>query len=89
MRGGRRHGLLHGVVAAGRSALLPDDPILVAHIRRVLEASPFHGEGDRKAWARKHAGRGDAHFSKERVRRLMREHDLQAPPRAGPARMGR
>ena len=29
----------------------PDD-ILVAHLRRVLEASPFYGEGYRKAWAK-------------------------------------
>ena len=29
----------------------PDD-VLVGHIRRVLEASPFHGEGYRKAWAK-------------------------------------
>ena len=29
----------------------PDD-VLVAHLRRVLEASPFHGEGYRKAGAR-------------------------------------
>ena len=27
----------------------PDD-VLVGHIRRLLDASPFHGEGDRKAW---------------------------------------
>ena len=60
----------------------PDD-VLVAHLRRVLEASPFHGEGYRKAWAKlRVAGR---RTSKERVRRLMREHDLQAPPRAGHA----
>ena len=60
----------------------PDD-VLVAHIRRVLEASPFHGEGYRKAWAKlRVAGR---RTSKERVRRLMREHDLQAPQRAGHA----
>ena len=60
----------------------PDD-VLVAHIRRVLEASPFHGEGYRKAWAKlRVAGMRTA---KERVRRLMREHDLQAPPRAGHA----
>ena len=60
----------------------PDD-VLVAHIRRVLEASPFHGEGYRKAWAKlRVAGMRPA---KERVRRLMREHDLQAPPRAGHA----
>ena len=58
----------------------PDD-VLVAHLRRVLEAAPFHGEGSRKAWAKlRVAGMRTA---KERVRRLMREHDLQAPPRAG------
>ena len=47
-----------------------------AHVRRVLEASPFHGEGYRKVWAKLRVeGR---RTSKERVRRLMREHDLQA-----------
>ena len=61
----------------------PDD-VLVAHVRRVLEASPFHGEGYRKSvWAKLRVeGR---RTSKERVRRLMREHDLQAPQRAGHA----
>ena len=60
----------------------PDD-VLVAHVRRVLEASPFHGEGYRKVWAKLRVeGR---RTSKERVRRLMREHDLQAPQRAGHA----
>ena len=29
----------------------PDD-VLAGHIRRLLEASPFHGEGYRKAWAK-------------------------------------
>ena len=43
----------------------------MAHIRRVLEASPFHGEGYRKVWAKLRVeGRRTA---KERVRRLMRE----------------
>ena len=28
------------------------DEVLVGHIRRVLAASPFHGEGYRKAWAK-------------------------------------
>ena len=28
------------------------DEVLVTHIRRVLSASPFHGEGYRKAWAK-------------------------------------
>ena len=49
----------------------------------MLEASPFHGEGYRKVWAKLRVeGR---RTSKERVRRLMREHDLQAPQRAGHA----
>ena len=60
----------------------PDD-VLVAHLRRVLEASPFHGEGYRTAWAKLRVA--GMRTSKERVRRLMREHDLQAPPRAGHA----
>ena len=55
----------------------------MAHIRRVLEASPFHGEGYRTAWAKLRVA--GMRTSKERVRRLMREHDLQAPPRAGHA----
>ena len=58
----------------------PDD-VLVAHVRRVLEASPFHGEGYRKVWAKLRVeGR---RTSKERVRRLMREQDLQAAQRRG------
>ena len=56
------------------------DTELVARIRAVLADSPFHGEGYRKVWARlRHAG---VRTSKERVRRLMREHDL-ASARAG------
>ena len=48
-----------------------------------LEASPFHGEGDRTAWAKRRVER--IRTSQERVRRLMREHGLQAPYRAGHA----
>ena len=59
------------------------DEVLVGHIRRVLDASPFHGEGYRKAWAKLRVE--GVRTSKERVRRLMREHDLQAPHRAGHA----
>ena len=59
------------------------DAVLVGHIRRVLEASPFHGEGYRKAWAKLRVER--IRTSQERVRRLMREHGLQAPYRAGHA----
>lgn len=59
------------------------DEVLVGHIRAVLADSPFLGEGYRKVWARlRHQGvRTDA----ERVRRLMREHHLQAPRRGGNA----
>ena len=58
----------------------PDD-VLAGHIRRLLEASPFHGEGYRKAWAKLRVA--GIRTSPERVRRLMREHDLQAPHRVG------
>ena len=44
----------------------PDD-VLVAHLRRVLEASPFHGEGSRKAWAKLWVA------GMRTLRRLMRE----------------
>ena len=60
----------------------PDD-VLVGHIRRVLEASPFHGEWYRKAWAKLRVA--GIRTAKERVRRLMREHDLQAAHRVGHA----
>jgi len=52
------------------------DAALVTEIRAVLAASPFHGEGYRKVWARlRHKG---VRTSKERVRRLMRENQLSA-----------
>jgi hypothetical protein len=58
------------------------DEELVGHIRRILTESPFHGEGYRKVWARlRYQG---IRTSKERVRRLMREHGLQGPPRGTP-----
>ena len=82
VRGVRRPRPRRRVVARGPVGAAPDD-VLVAHVRRVLEASPFHGEGYRKVWAKLRVeGR---RTSKERVRRLMREHDLQAPQRAGHA----
>jgi putative transposase len=59
---------------------LPDEA-LVAAIRGLLAASPFHGEGYRKVWARlRFAG---IRTSKRRVLRLMRAHDLLAPGRVG------
>jgi transposase InsO family protein len=60
------------------------DATLVAAIRGVLAASPFHGEGHRKVWARlRHGG---VRTSKRRVLRLMREHGLLAPSRVGAPR---
>jgi len=57
------------------------DEELVEHIREVLAASPWVGEGHRKVWARlRHAG---VRTSKRRVLRLMREQGLLAPRRAG------
>ena len=60
------------------------DAALVEAIRGVLLASPFHGEGHRKVWARlRHQG---LRTSKERVRRLMRENGLSAATRVGSPR---
>jgi len=57
------------------------DDDLVAAIRRVLQASPFPGEGYRKVWARlRHSG---LRASPRRVLRLMRAHHLLAPTRQG------
>ena len=61
-----------------------DDATLLGHIRQVLADSPFHGEGYRKVWARLRF-RG-VRTSRERVRRVMREHGLQAPHRVGHVR---
>jgi transposase InsO family protein len=58
------------------------DGELLAAIREVLAACPFHGEGYRKVRARL-AHRGLAVGGK-RVLRLMREHHLLAPRRLGP-----
>jgi hypothetical protein len=50
---------------------------LVGEIRRRILESPFTGEGHRKVWARlRMAG---VRTSKQRVLRLMREHQLLAP----------
>ena len=58
------------------------DGELVAGIRAVLAASPFHGDGYRKIRARL-AHRGLA-VSGKRVLRLMRQHSLLARRRLGP-----
>jgi putative transposase len=63
---------------------LMSDEALSAAIRAVLAASPLHGEGHRKVWARlRHGG---IRTSLRRVLRLMRTHDLLAPSRVGAPR---
>jgi len=62
---------------------MPDAALLVA-IRAVVAASPFHGEGHRKIWARLRVA--GVRSSKRRVLRLMRENDLLAPSRVGSPR---
>jgi putative transposase len=60
------------------------DEALTTAIRGVLAASPFHGEGHRKVWARlRYAG---TRTSLRRVLRLMRQNNLLAPMRAGSPR---
>ena len=60
------------------------DDDLTAAIRAVLAASPFHGEGHRKVWARLRCQ--GTRTSLRRVLRLMRENDLLAPGRVGSPR---
>jgi len=60
------------------------DAALLAAIRAVLAASPFHGEGHRKVWARLRVA--GVRTSKRRVLRLTRENDLLAPSRVGSPR---
>ena len=65
---------------------MPDATLLEA-VRAVLAASPFHGEGHRKVWARLRVA--GVRTSKRRVLRLMRENNLLAPSRVGaPAHLG-
>ena len=55
------------------------DDALTAEIRALIGASPFHGEGHRKIWARlRTAG---VRTSKRRVLRLLRAADLLGPAR--------
>lgn len=55
------------------------DAELLEQIRAILAASPFHGEGHRKIWARLRLQ--GVRTSKPRVLRLMRENELLAPQR--------
>jgi hypothetical protein len=56
------------------------DAELTDHIRRVIQQSPFLGEGYRKAWARLRVA--GIRTSRQRVLRLMRAANLLAPNRA-------
>jgi putative transposase len=62
---------------------MPDEALVDA-IRAVLAASPFHGEGHRKVWARLRLG--GVRTSKRRVPRLTRAQGLLAPSRVGAPR---
>jgi len=67
----------------GPLGAMSDDALTVA-IQGVLAASPFHGEGHRKVWARlRYAG---TRTSLRRVLRLMRQNNLLAPTRVGSPR---
>jgi transposase InsO family protein len=57
------------------------DAAIVAAIREILAASPFHGEGYRKVRAR--LARRSLRVGGKRVLRLMRAHGLLAPRRLG------
>jgi putative transposase len=64
----------------GPVGAMPDEA-LVGEIRKLLEGSPFHGEGHRKLWARlRFAG---VRTSRRRVLRLTREHGPLAHQRPG------
>lgn len=71
-----------GVPAPRRGPVpaLSDDDLL-GRIRADLAASPFHGEGHRKVWARLTLRDGLA-VARKRVLRLMRAHNLLSPRRA-------
>src|SRR4051812_37338685 len=67
----------------GPGGPMPDAALLEA-TRAVLPASPFHGEGHRKVWARLRVA--GVRTSKRRVLRLMRANNLLAPSRVGAPR---
>ena len=69
------------IAASSRSVGACSDAELAEHIRRQIAASGFHGEGYRKIWARLRVA--GVRASPRRVRRVMGEHGLLAPHRAG------
>ena len=76
----------HQRAAQKRGPRRLSDEEAVQEIRQVIDDSVFHGEGYRKVWARlRHK---DVRIWKERVLRLMREHDLLSPSRQPATRPG-
>ena len=74
----------HPRAAAKRGPRRLSDEELAREIRQVLDRSLFHGEGYRKVWARlRHQG---VRVWKERVLRVMREHQFLSPTRQPDAR---
>ena len=73
-----------GVVIAfpkrGPKTDISDDDLLVV-IRKVIDESPFSGEGHRKVTARLRRREHGVHVGRKRVLRLMREAGLLAPQR--------
>jgi transposase InsO family protein len=80
---GRARGPAPSPARRGPKPRWPDADLL-AHIRAVLAASPFLGEGHRKVWARLRCA--GVRTSKPRVLRLLREAGLLAPTRVGASR---
>jgi transposase InsO family protein len=69
----------HPRAAAKRGPRRLSDEDLAGKIRQVLDQNLFHGEGYRKVWARlRHQG---IRVWKDRVLRVMREHQLLSPNR--------
>ena len=83
-----RHSRAADLPAAPRRRPGPQGPIsddaLASEIRALLAASPFHGEGYRKIWARLRVS--GTRTSPRRVLRVMRENALLAHQRPGAAR---
>lgn len=74
----------HPRPSAKRGPKRLSDEELAREIRQVLDQSIFHGEGYRKVWARlRHKG---IRAWKDRVLRVMREHQLLSPSRRPDAR---
>ena len=77
-----RVAVVHPAVRCGPVPPVAEDRLLTA-IQADLAASPFHGEGHRKVWARLRYGLGLV-VGRNRVLRLMHENQLLSPNRHPP-----